>query len=147
MKKYTLSTLLCIAFLPLLAQTPAQLTWETLRDVKYTKKFIVEEDMDAYIPTFGTKVKPMEGKQVYITGYIVPVDVFAGVYVISKYPFAACFFCGGAGPETVMALKFKKEKQKFKTDQWLCIKGKLHLNSTDIYDMMYIVQDAELYTP
>ena len=135
---------LCNAFVSK-AQLP--LSWEQLRDVKYTKKYVPAEDMDAFYPTFGAKVNVFQGKEVYITGYIVPVDVFAGIYVLSKYPFAACFFCGGAGPETVVALKFKKEKQKFKTDQWLCVKGKLQLNATDVYDMMYIIQNAEVYAP
>ncbi len=64
-------------------------------------------------------------------------------YVLSAYPYSMCFFCGGAGPESVMGLKLKKNR-KFKTDEIHLFKGTLELNANDIYELNYILADAEV---
>jgi hypothetical protein len=53
-----------------------------------------------------------------------------------------CFFCGGAGPETVMEV-ISKEPIKYTTEA-ITIKGKLDLNANDINRLMYGLKDAEL---
>lgn len=119
-----------------------KITWETLRDVKFSEKF--NEEMGSYInvPTFGSKVKLLAGKEVEISGYIIPLDVKASVYVLSANPYAACFFCGGGGPESVIDLKFAKVPRRYKTDEKVTIRGKLKLNPTDIYSLSYILEGA-----
>jgi hypothetical protein len=124
------------------------LTWQTLEDVTFKDVFI--EEMGAYYwkPTFGPKVKALEGKPFYITGYIIPVDVDEDFYVLSRYPYANCFFCGGAGPESVVDLQFKgKSKRAYQTDERLTFVGTFHLNSDDIYQMNYILKDAVEFKP
>jgi hypothetical protein len=79
---------------------------------------------------------------VYITGYMVPVDVSTDYFVLSRYPFAQCFFCGNAGPESVVDLRMKKEGRKFKQDERLTFTGKLRLNETDVYELNYILEEA-----
>lgn len=131
-----------IAFAP--AAPPVKLTWETLRDVTFKKKWYPEESVYMLYPTFGPAVQKLKGKEVSITGYILPIDLDANMYVLSAFPYSACFFCGGAGPESVMALKFKKPPRKFKTDERLTLKGTLSLNADDIYQMNYVLEAAEL---
>lgn len=134
---------------PNLQVTGAQpLTWQTLEDVSFKDVFI--EEMGAYYwkPTFGPKVKALEGKPFYITGYIIPVDVDEDFYVLSRYPYANCFFCGGAGPESVVDLQFKgKSKRAYQTDERLTFVGTFRLNSDDIYQMNYILKDAVEFKP
>lgn len=123
---------------------PVKLTWETLRDVTFKKKWYPDESVYMLYPTFGPAVQKLKGKEVSITGYILPIDLDANMYVLSAFPYSACFFCGGAGPESVMALKFKKNPRKFKTDERLTFKGTLALNADDIYQMNYVLENAEV---
>lgn len=131
-----------LAFTPAVA--PVKLTWETLRDVTFKKKWYPDEAVYMLYPTFGPAVQKLKGKEVSITGYVLPIDLDANLYVLSAFPYSACFFCGGAGPESVMALKFKKNPRKFKTDERLTFKGTLSLNADDIYQMNYVLDRAEI---
>ena len=90
-------------------------------------------------------MKALAGKEVFITGYVIPVDYDAGFFVVSKYPYANCFFCGGGGPESVVDLQFAGKHRNYKTDERLTFKGKLVLNADDIYKMNYILQGAVEY--
>ena len=131
-----------MAFTPY--SNPVKLTWETLRDVTFKKKWYPEESIYMLSPTFGPSVQKLKNQQVSITGYILPVDLDANLYVLSAFPFSACFVCGGAGPETVMTLNFKKNSRKFKTDERLTFEGTLKLNTDDIYQMNYILDGATI---
>ena len=131
------------AFAPAVS-VPTKLTWEILRDVTFKKKWYAEESIYMLHPTFGASVQKLKDQPVSITGYILPVDLDANLYVLSAFPFSACFFCGGAGPETVMTLNFKKNSRKFKTDERLTLVGTLKLNADDIYQMNYILDKAEI---
>ncbi|TDB63391.1 DUF3299 domain-containing protein [Arundinibacter roseus] len=133
---------LFLAFTPAFA--PVKISWETLRDVTFKKKWYPEESVYMLYPTFGPAVQKLKGKEVTITGYVLPIDLDANLYVLSAFPYSACFFCGGAGPESVMALKFKKDPRKFKTDERLTFKGILTLNADDIYQMNYVLENAEI---
>lgn len=119
-----------------------ELTWRMLTDVEFKDVYI--EELDAYYwkPTFGDTVKALEGKEVFITGYVIPVDYDADFYVLSRYPFANCYFCGGAGPESVIDLRFPGKTRAYRTDERLTFKGKLALNADDVYQMNYILDGA-----
>ena len=121
-----------------------KVTWETLRDVTFKKKWFESEQVYMLYPTFGANVKKLDKKEILITGYVIPRDLDAGLYVLSAYPFSACFFCGGAGQESVMTLNFKKNSRKFKTDERLTFKGTMKLNADDIYELNYILDNAEV---
>jgi len=104
--------------------------WKTLSKITYEKKF------DELL---GFKVDVVE-----VSGYIVPVEGYKShtEFVFSAYPYNMCFFCGGAGPETVMEVT-SKEPVKYSTDR-VKLRGKLLLNSDDINRLMYVLIDAEL---
>jgi hypothetical protein len=122
-----------------------ELSWRTLTNVEFKDVYI--EELDAYYwkPTFGDTVRSFEGKDVFITGYVIPVDYDADFYVLSRYPFANCYFCGGAGPESVIDLRFKTKSRKYVTDERLTFTGKLQLNADDVYQMNYILDGAVEY--
>jgi hypothetical protein len=125
------------------ADEPQKISWEILKDVTFKKKWYEKESIFMLFPTFGPNVKKVENKTVLIKGYMVPVDPESNQYVLSAYPYSMCFFCGGAGPESVMGLKLKKNR-KFKTDEIHMFKGTLELNVNDIYELNYILTDAEV---
>lgn len=122
-----------------------ELTWNMLSDVSFKDVYLEEYDMYYYYPSFGPKVLDMEGREVKISGYVIPVDYDDDYYVLSAFPFASCFFCGGAGPESVIDLRLKPGHRKFKTDERLTFRGVFATNSTDIYSLNYILEDADVY--
>ncbi|WP_128543853.1 DUF3299 domain-containing protein [Larkinella soli] len=129
---------------PSVVAEPVKLSWETLRDVTFKKKWYPEESVYMLYPTFGPSIQKLNGKSVELTGYVLPVDIESNSYVLSAFPYSACFFCGGAGPESVVSLKFKKTGRKFKTDERRTFTGTLKLNADNIYELNYIIADAEM---
>ena len=123
---------------------PVKLSWEVLRDVTFKKKWYAEESVYMLYPTFGQGIQKLNGKTVELTGYVLPVDLESNTYVLSAFPFSACFFCGGAGPESVVSLKFKVTDKKFKTDERRTFRGTLKLNADNIYELNYILANAEM---
>ncbi|MBL0300787.1 MAG: DUF3299 domain-containing protein [Cytophagaceae bacterium] len=138
--------ILIIFLIPLfaLASNPIKITWESLRDVTFKKKWNAKENMFILEPSFGPKVSALKGKTVSLTGYMIPVDVDANYYVLSANPFASCFFCGQAGPESVVSVKFKSNSKRFNTDDRVTISGIFVLNTEDINELNYILEKAEL---
>lgn len=123
---------------------PTKITWETLRDVTFKKKWYPEESVYMLYPTFGPNVAKLKDKEVLLAGYVLPIDAEANLYALSAFPFSACFFCGGAGPESVVGLKFKKSGRKFKTDERHTFKGILKLNADNIYELNYVLDNVEV---
>jgi hypothetical protein len=123
---------------------PTKITWETLRDVTFKKKWYAEENIYALFASFGPSITKLNNKELLLTGYVLPIDMEANIYALSAFPFSACFFCGGAGPESVVGLKFKKTNRKFKVNQQLSFKGILRLNDDNIYELNYILENVEI---
>ncbi len=148
MKKYLNISLLVILSVSVFSFTfldePTKITWETLRDVTFKKKWSAEESMFILYPTFGAKVAGLKDKEIILTGYMIPVDVDANVYVLSANPYSSCFFCGGAGPESVVQIKFKKSTKRFNTDDRVTVRGTLKLNADDINELNYILVNTDL---
>lgn len=118
--------------------------WWMLQDVTFEDVYDPDQDLYFMKAIFGDRVKSLNGQLVEISGYMIPVDISAGQYVLSAYPFSACYFCGGAGPESVMELKFKeKPEKKIKTDAYLTFRGRLKLNNQNYEQLNYILLNAE----
>ena len=126
----------------------SELTWKDLTDVEFKDVYVDELDSYYWKPIFGPLVKELEGGKFHITGYVIPVDIDEDFYVLSRYPFANCFFCGGAGPETVVDLQFEGHSpREYATDERLSFAGELKLNADDVYQMNYIIVGAQEHTP
>jgi len=114
---------------------------KTRFEVRYSEK--AQEYLN--FPIFPAEVKALESKVISVEGYYLPVDVVGEAYVIiSKYPYSQCFFCGGAGPETIAEVSFKTKPPKFSADQYIRVRGKLKLNTDDIDRTNFLIQEAEL---
>ena len=120
------------------------ISWELLKNVEFDE--IWSEEFQAYymVPKFSDSVKEMDGKEVQIRGFIIPVDIVQDYYVLSANPYSSCFFCGQAGPESVMEIQMVKKYEGLRMDQVITYKGTLKLNVDDIYQLNYILEDAEI---
>ena len=131
--------ILSISF-PLLAQS--SLDWNTLADVTFEEQKNDSLDLPYNQATFGPIISQFNEEEVVVTGYMIPMDALGISYALSKNPNAVCFFCGGAGPETVVQLKLSKIK-RYRTDDRLSFKGKLQMNEKDIHSLTYVLLEAE----
>ncbi len=118
--------------------------WSTLAKITYKKQMDEVMGFKVDIPVFSDDVKALEGKEVTIKGYIIPVEGYKShnEFVFSAFPYNMCFFCGGAGPETVMEV-YATDPVKYSAKQ-VVLKGKLELNDKDINRLMYALKDAVL---
>lgn len=115
------------------------ITWKLLAEIKYERRKHPKYG-EVQFPVVNEKVKTKGKKRVLISGFIVPID--SKTYAISKNVFAACFFCGKAGPESIVGLKFRGTTPKLKTDQYVTVEGTFRYNETDADDWIYNVDDV-----
>ncbi|MQP52141.1 MULTISPECIES: hypothetical protein [unclassified Flavobacterium] len=116
------------------------LTWKLLGDIKYIRKKHATYG-EVEFPQVNMKLKMMQKKTIFMSGFIVPID--NKNYALSKNVFAACFFCGKSGPETIAGIKFKGGAfPKLKTDTYVTLKGTFRYNETDVEDWIYHIEDA-----
>lgn len=121
-----------------------KIDWDLLAKVEWSEKYSKEHDEMFYYPKFGKEVLEMNGQPVQIRGYVIPIDVETGYFVLSANPFASCFFCGQAGPESILELQMKAGGKMFKTDDVVIFKGTLRLNYEDLMHCNYILENAEV---
>lgn len=145
MKYLSLSIfLLSLSLATLSAQNTARIIdWKLLSKVEFVDRYFEEFEAWYLVPKFSEQVKALDEQTIIIKGYMIPLDVDGGQYALSAYPFSACFFCGGAGPESVISLKFADKPRRYETDEVVRIKGKLVLNSEDFEEFNYILEDCE----
>jgi hypothetical protein len=110
------------------------LTWKVLGEIKYVKKNHPKYG-EVQFPVVNDKVKLRGKKKIFISGFIVPIDNKS--YALSKNVFAACFFCGKSGPESIVGLNFKGATPKLKTDQYVTVEGTFRYNEDDADDWIY----------
>lgn len=119
--------------------------WDSFARVKFVSKYQAEYGMNIQVPQFDWAIRLSEGKEVSLKGYFVPTDLQTPRSIIlSRVPNSSCFFCGGAGPETVARINFKQAVHKLKTDEILKVKGKLKLNDSNYREMSFILEEAEI---
>lgn len=118
--------------------------WKTLAKVDYKTRFDELTQFEEEYPIFSEEVKALDGTEITLQGWMIPLDELRGenYFVLSSLPFANCFFCGGAGPETVMEV-FSKKQIDF-TEKKIKVTGKLKINADDPLRLMYILNEAKL---
>lgn len=124
------------------AKAQSEVEWSNLMDITFKDIYLESEDIYVYYPLFSEKQKVLDSTEVTITGYIIPLDIEANMYFLSAYPFSACFFCGSAGPESVMAVNFSGNNRRYDTDERISLKGILKLNDSDVEELIYILNEA-----
>ncbi len=116
------------------------LSWKLLGQIKYIKKASDEYPEGVMYPVVNTTLKAKNKKPIVMSGFIIPIDNKS--YALSKNVFASCFFCGQAGPETIMGIKFKDPSVRLKTDQYVTLQGTFRYNDSDVDDWIYHIENA-----
>jgi hypothetical protein len=118
--------------------------WKTLTKITYVKEYDEFLGFKIDRPVFSEEIKALDGKEVTVKGFIIPVEGYKGhtEFIFSAYPYSMCFFCGGAGPESVMEVQAIEAINY--TAESIVLKGKLHLNSEDVNKLMFSLSDARM---
>lgn len=118
--------------------------WETLEKMHLTKVYDEFLGEETEMAVFSDELKAFYGKEVTIEGYVIPLQQTVGqdYFVLSRFPYNNCFFCGNAGPETVAEVyttdKFELQDTKVR------VTGTLELNADDPLHLFFILSDAEV---
>ncbi|WPQ62675.1 hypothetical protein SIO70_30410 [Chitinophaga sancti] len=123
-------------------QKAINVNWDLLQNIQFKERFVKEIGGYMLFPTFPVNIKKLNGTEVIIEGYVVPFDIKGEKIALSANSYAACYFCGKAGPASVMTINLKVSNKKYRTDQYRTFKGKLRLNENDINEFYYIMDDA-----
>jgi hypothetical protein len=144
MKRATLAGLV-LFFFAFYANGQNQNFWQILAEVGYQSKrdkngYQVEE------PVFSKHLKSWNGKKIRLKGFVIPVNEVGDQdkFMLSSLPFNVCYFCGAAGPETVIEVE-SVEKIRF-TSKAIWMEGTLQLNEKDPDRHMFILKAAHLIT-
>jgi hypothetical protein len=140
--KFILSIIFSAVISAALAQSDG---WSLFAKTKFEAKYNDKAAEYFLYPVFAPELKDLVGKEVALEGYYLPIDVDGDAYIIlSKFPYSQCFFCGGAGPESIAEVTFKIKQAKFTMDQFIRVTGKLKLNEGDIDHGNFILEEAAL---
>ena len=125
---------------------PIKLDWEVLMNILYQLKYYPELDLSIFAPVFGPKLERLNGKTVVVEGFVLPLDEEEGMWALSAFPIASCFFCGQASPASVLSvyLNKKSNKRRYKTGDKLSLIGTLELNQDDPIELYYLLKEAEV---
>jgi len=141
MHKSFIALLVFIFFSTSYANAQQELTWFDFADVTFDLKYNEEFGAQFLTPTFGGRIQSFRGKEIQITGYYLDVAGNGEINLVSQNPMASCFFCGASGPETIIEVNFK-EKPSFKTDDIIVVSGILDLNTDNVNNCNYILNEA-----
>jgi len=124
--------------------SPQPSGWELLSTVEIKRGY--DDFMGAEIdqPVFSEQLKLHEGKEITLEGFIIPLQQTGDqdYFVLSRFPFQSCFFCGAAGPETVVEVYSDREFRY--TDERVRVSGKLRLNDGNPLNLFYILEDCKV---
>lgn len=125
MKKLALLLFMCLG---LIGFAQERLSWNTFERLNFEEVYEPTTASWERVPVWTEELKQWDGKLVKITGYIIALDAVNSQYALSAFPFSSCFFCGAAGPESVLELDLKHQ-QEYLTDEVITFKGVLELNT------------------
>lgn len=137
----------CLHTLSVSAQSiaPSNL-WTVFGQTRFVEKLNREHAQYYLYPIFQKGLRELEGKEVELVGFHIPLEVSsAETLILSKFPMAECFFCGGSGPESVAVIYLKeKPGRRLKMDQIIKVKGILALNASDVNELNFILKEASI---
>ncbi len=118
--------------------------WDLLSSVEIVMGY--DDFMGAEVeqPKFSEQLKLREGKELTLEGFIIPLQQNSSqdYFILSRFPYQNCFFCGGAGPETVVEV-YSDRKFSY-TDERVRVTGTLRLNDNNPLNLFYILEDCEV---
>ena len=95
------------AFLILSTHAQENISWQELAEVEWQDRYDTLTGFTLIDGIYSDHLKSLDSTEVYISGYVIPFDALGFSFALSRTSFASCFFCGQAGPETVLSLRIK----------------------------------------
>lgn len=117
--------------------------WDIFSKVIFYPRYFEEVGEELPSPRFNEALKQLEGKEVELSGFYVPLETDSCI-MLSALPYSSCFFCGGAGPETVVEVQIQALPKNLSPDEFLKVKGRLRLNDWDLNHMNFILEEAKI---
>lgn len=122
---------------------PVKMKWNQLLDINYRLRHFKDKEVDMFAPVFDENLKALNGKEIIIRGYVIPVDEEGDLIALSANPYSSCFFCGNASPASVMSIYLENKDDHFYLDAYKTFKGQLFLNYDDPNQFYYILKNAK----
>ncbi len=119
--------------------------WHTMAEVGFRKE--MRNGYEVEVPMFSNHLKSWNGKKIKLKGYVIPVGEVGdeSKFMFSSLPFNVCYFCGAAGPESIVEVE-STEKVKF-TSKSIWMEGILLLNEKNPDRHIYILEAANIIQP
>ena len=118
--------------------------WDTLQQLEVVPTYddLLGETFD--VPIFSDELRAFDRQQVTLEGYAIPLQqsLEQDYFVLSRFPYNNCFFCGNAGPETVAEV-YTSEPISTK-DARVRVTGQLQLNDQDPLHLFFVIKDASV---
>lgn len=124
-----------------LVKEPIKLKWDNLMGIDYRLRYFSDVEMEMLYPLFSDDIKALEGKEVIIKGYTIPLEADGNLMALSFGSYASCFFCGKASPASIISMYLKEDKF-YRVDSYRAFRGTLHINQDDPNQFYYILKDA-----
>lgn len=123
-------------------QTAGNNVWKTLAKVEF--EITKDNPLGMATPIFSEEVLALNGKEITLKGYLLPEKGYKThkEFILSSLPYNLCYFCGKAGPETVMEVS-SDDAVRY-SDEPITMKGTLMLNLIDPNGLPYILLNAKL---
>ncbi|WNJ18217.1 DUF3299 domain-containing protein [Pontibacter sp. G13] len=131
--------LLVISLAPSYAQRI--IDWNLLSKVTYATVFDDEAGHVYNKTIFAQEINELNGQQVEIKGYLIPMDAQGRAFALSAFPYSSCFFCGGGARESVIEIQLANFDREFMLDEIIVFRGTLNLND-DPYGLCYQLFEA-----
>lgn len=131
-------TIVGLLFVPLVAFGQQEISWQTLQQVNFSK------EGGQYVLQFGDDVQQLDGKEVKLQGFMMPLDQAAKQqnFILSANPVTSCFYCLPGGPESMVEVKAQSGVEFSYSPVTLA--GKLELLRNDPSGMYYRLSDARM---
>lgn len=142
-KYFCLLMLLCSFKTNNARQAAIEMNWEQFAKVTFKDSWSEKYKIKSQKPVFDAAIKKFDGKQISIAGFLIPITTYGNEYVLSANPYSGCYFCGNAGIESVIDLKFEGNDIHFKTDRFSTIEGKLELSENSDNEFIYVLHNSK----
>lgn len=119
--------------------------WGMLMMTETEKEFDTTLGMEIDIPNIHPAAKNLNGEQIKLEGFIIPLEgkKSQSHFMFSAFPINMCYFCGRAGPESVIEVFMKDGESLPFTDKKIWIQGELRVNEHDPQSNIYTLNYAE----
>jgi hypothetical protein len=130
----------CLAVYQLNKPVPTPINWQML-GIGFKKTWHEEYKADVSMPLFTDTLQKLNGHWVALSGYVIPMEYGSKKFALSKNPNSSCFFCGGAGVETMVIVICKNKPIDYPNDAFIKVVGRLNLVNS-FNDFIYVLTDA-----